>query len=161
MEDGFPLEEAASGRGNGTVVEGLPIGPSADRLLDVAGAGEDIEGSGAGFNFDAAKAGELAGIENIAGVFVGLRCAEEDHFAGVAGGDEEAISLRRGKAEALLGVEVGDVGEGAVVLNAEDAAAIAGESEESVRAGGEGVDDFIFPGPELSGCLAVRENVDL
>ena len=71
------------------------------------------------------------------------------------------LAFARGQAEALLGFEVGDVGVAAVVLDAEDAAAIAGEGEQAIGARGEGVDDLVFAGPELARGLAFVESVDL
>ena len=150
VKDGFPLQKATGRGGDCAIFQRLPVGPSAHRLLDVAGAGEDFVAGGARLDFDAAEASVGARIEYVAGVFVRLPGAERVELAGVAGADIDVGSAFEGEAEALLGLKVRDVGVGAVVLDAEYAAAIAGEGEQAVGAGGEGVDDFIFAGPDFA-----------
>ena len=158
MQHGLPLQEAPGGRSHRAVLERLPVGPAAHRLLDVAGAGENLVAAGAGLDFDAAEAGKRAGIQHVAGVFVRLRMRPGDTSLPVL-----PVPMRMsvgigfdGQAESLLRFEMADVGVGAVVGDAEDVAAIAGEREQAVGARGEGVDNVIFVGPELARRLVLR-----
>ena len=148
---------------DGAVLERLPIGPTPVaatplRLLDVAGAGEDFVVLRVGIDFDAAEAGECAGVEDVAGVFVGFGFAECVELAGVAGADEDSCCRDAlGEAEALLRFDVSDVGVVAVLLNAEDVTAIAADGEQTVGLRGEGVDDVVFAGPDFArGLVSAR-----
>ena len=72
--------------------------------------------AGAGLDFDAAEAGECAGIEHIARIFMRCGRAQRDELAGVAGADQDVSGIRlNGQAESLLRVEMADVGIAAVV----------------------------------------------
>src|SRR5580658_3416178 len=63
--------------------------------------------------------------------------------------------------EALLRLEMSNVGKAAVFLNLEDAAAIAAQSEQPIRLGGERVDNLIFAGPDFARRLTFGEGVDV
>jgi len=60
LQNRFPLQEAARGRRNYTVVERLPIGPPSDGLLDISRACEYLISRRAGLKLDPAKAGSSA-----------------------------------------------------------------------------------------------------
>ena len=60
-------------------------------------------------------------------------CAQAHQFAGVAGADEEVVGIGfNGQAEALLGIEMADVGIGTVMRDAEDVAAIASQRDQGL-----------------------------
>ena len=110
--------------------------------------------------FNAAKAGKRARIQNVAGVFVLFRCAQQNYLAGVARADEDSThpfrALNGSEAQALLRLEMGNVGIAAVVLNAENAPAIAAQRQQAIGPGSQRVDDLILAGPELARRLALR-----
>jgi len=122
-------------RGHRAAVERLPFRPAPDRLLDVAGAGEQIKICRARLDLNAAKASHCARVQHVAGVLV-LHGATQNNSLPYAGADEDAASvLRHGQTQPLLRIQVRDVGVAAVVIDFEDAAAIAGKREQpSARA---------------------------
>ena len=134
VEDGFPLEEASGGRSDGAVFQGLPIGPAIrDGLLDVAGAGEDFI---SWRNLARFRRGRSEQVRRRRGHRWRTRAFQLHQGQRAC----RCCRCRRGyfcrcsigQAEALLSIEVGDVGVDAVVLNAEDVTAIAGEGEQAV-----------------------------
>ena len=164
------MQEAARGRGHGAVLERLPVAPApvaapAHGLLDVAGAGLQFVVGRAGFDLDAAKARQRAGIQHVACVLVLFGAAQEDQLAGIACSDENAAHALRvldsGQGQPLLRLQVGDVGVAAVVGDAEDAAAIAGERQHAVGLRGQRVDDLVLAGPKFARRLAFGERVNL
>src|SRR6185437_9038439 len=133
---------------------------SAQGLVDIAGTGEDLVICGVGVDFDAAKAGEGAGIEDVAGIFMRFGFSEGIELAGIAGADEDRVTAIFGEAESLLCFKVGNVGVVPVLLNAEDVSAIAAEGEYAIGLRCQGVDDVVFAGPDFLQRLVGREGVD-
>ena len=149
---------------HGTIFQRLPVGPApvataARGLFDVAGAGEDFVVVRVRIDFDASEAGECAGVEHVAGVFMLFGFAKRVEFAGVAGADENDVAgagVNVGQAEALLRINVRDVGIVAIFLNAEDVSAIAADGEQAVGLRGEGVNNVVFAGPYFARAPGLR-----
>ena len=145
MKHRFPLnkprrrnrEVSGVGRGLG------PFAPVTLGVLDIAGAGEEVEAA-CELAFASARphVREDSGIEDVALVVrLGIGAVREQiELAGVGGGDE--IALRRvGKANCLRGIQMGQVFKLATLVNAVDASAIAGRREQALRSGTQRVDD--------------------
>ena len=104
-----------------------------------------------------------ARIEHVAGVFVLVGLAEGVELAGVAGADEHVVAggaVNCSEAQALLRLDVGDIGVVAILLDAEDVATIAADGEHSIGACGERVDDVVFAGPDLARSLVGGDGID-
>ena len=65
-------------------------------------------------------------------------------------------TLRGSETKTLLRLQMADVSVTAIVVDAEDVAAIAGDREKAVRAGRQCVDDIVFAGPQFAWRLSLE-----
>ena len=94
-----------------------------------------------------------------------LRCAQQNYLAGIPGADEHSAhpfcALNGSEAQALLRLQVGNVGVAAVVMNAEDASAIPAQRQQAIGTGSQRIDNLILARPEFAWRLALCQSVNI
>ena len=94
-----------------------------------------------------------------------FRCAQQNYLAGVAGADDDSAHplrvLNSSEAQALLRLQVGNVGVGAIVTNAEDASAIPAQRQKAIGPGSQRIDNLILARPEFAWRMALRQSVNI